>query len=441
MIEEKKLESQFKRQRRLEIKAIEFDWIFDDKRGAKFIKTLSTWNCIDVFSVHIIKWIILFSWQNFKKFIMMYLFVPYVAYFLLFILYTTYFHKKMIESGSDSWEHFGIANSLSMIFLIPFIWYFTYLEIRQIMFLKYTYFLSIWNLVDVLSIFLNLLILLFDLINVTESTLIPILACAVLLMWLKLFYFGRIFLSTASVIKMIIAISSDMKYFLLILMLTIAGFGNWFMILARNYDTKEMFTGNNYWRSFLYSYRQALGDFNTDAFSDTDEYYLYAIWVLNTMVTLIIFLNLLIAIMGDTFDRVQEASENNMLKELACIMAENEMLFNRSQIFGNAQYIIVIEEEKADGTKENWEGKLLFLKSIMDKNVAKQKKLIDELMRNMGNQISKNVDTMAKSIEANVNKGYLECIVATKNAKSEIDGRYSLTSLTQYLELELLMQK
>lgn len=94
------------------------------------------------------------------------------------------------------------------------------------MFLKYTYFLSIWNLVDVLSIFLNLLILLFDLINVTESTLIPILACAVLLMWLKLFYFGRIFLSTASVIKMIIAISSDMKYFLLILMLTIAGFGN-----------------------------------------------------------------------------------------------------------------------------------------------------------------------------------------------------------------------
>eukprot|EP00344_Euplotes_crassus_P009427 CAMPEP_0197016362 /NCGR_PEP_ID=MMETSP1380-20130617/77977_1 /TAXON_ID=5936 /ORGANISM="Euplotes crassus, Strain CT5" /LENGTH=36 /DNA_ID= /DNA_START= /DNA_END= /DNA_ORIENTATION= len=35
--------------------------------------------------------------------------------------------------------------------------------------------------------------------------------------------------------------------------------------------------------------------------------------------------------MGDTFDRVRENSENNMLKELAAIMSENEMLINRDK--------------------------------------------------------------------------------------------------------------
>ena len=181
---------------------------------------------MDVFSLHIIKCIIIFSWQNFKKFMLIYLLVPYLMYFLLFVLYTTYFHKRMVEDENDRWQHFGIANSLAMIFLLPFIGYFTFFEIRQMLFLRLSYFLSFWNLVDMSSIILNLLILLFDLINVREDTLIPILATAVLLMWLKLFYFGRIFFKTASMIRMIIEISSDMKYFLLILILTIAGFGN-----------------------------------------------------------------------------------------------------------------------------------------------------------------------------------------------------------------------
>ena len=58
-------------------------------------------------------------------------------------------------------------------------------------------------------------------------------------------------------------------------------------------------------------------------------------------------LNLLIAIMGDTFDKIQETAEKNTYKELVNMINENELLVVRKWVFGNAKYIIYIREEKA----------------------------------------------------------------------------------------------
>ena len=196
------------------------------------------------------------------------------------------------------------------------------------------------------------------------------------------------------------------------------------MILARNYDTKEMFTGNNYWRSFLYSYRQALGDFDTDQYSDTDEYYLYAVWFLNTMVTLIIFLNLLIAIMGDTFDRVQEAADSNMLKELTSIMAENEILFNRSIVFKNAKYIIVVQEEKNNDANETWEGKLQYLKNVMDKNYKIQEETLKHLKKNIKHEILKNVEEISVKVEVEAEAQYKNYKSRLLDVKNIVNGKH-----------------
>lgn len=165
-----------------------------------------------------------------------------------------------------------------------------------------------------------------------------------------------------------------------------------------------MFTGQEFWRSFIFSYNQAMGNFDTDAFLDSDKYYLFFIWFLNTMVTLIIFLNLLIAIMGDTFDRVQETTENNMLKELANIMVENEMLINRKRVFGDAKYIIVIQEEKAEESSVSWEGRLQVLKKFMDKNVSVQNKLLNALEVGISEKIKFKAEKRAKEMEASANR-------------------------------------
>jgi hypothetical protein len=62
--------------------------------------------------------------------------------------------------------------------------------------------------------------------------------------------------------------------------------------------------------SLLYTYRMGLGDFDTGNYNDSK--YATLVWILFILCTVfiqILLLNLLIAIMGDTFERVQEMKE------------------------------------------------------------------------------------------------------------------------------------
>ena len=54
-----------------------------------------------------------------------------------------------------------------------------------------------------------------------------------------------------------------------ILFLSIVAFTNVFKILE--YNTDEVFTGDNFLYGMLYTYRTALGDFNTDYVSNSDK--------------------------------------------------------------------------------------------------------------------------------------------------------------------------
>ena len=172
--------------------------------------------------------------------------------------------------------------------------------------------------------------------------------------------------------------------------------------MARN--TSDPFTGNTYLRAFLYAYQLALGEFNTDDFDDDDKHLLNTMWFLNTMVTLIIFLNLLIAIMGDTFDRVQETSESNILKETASIMVENEFLINRERLFKGAKYIIIIEEDRAEQRELSWDGRLKRLKDHMYKSVEEQNKILKKLQTNIGISIKGITDRRIKELDNSTNK-------------------------------------
>ena len=77
----------------------------------------------------------------------------------------------------------------------------------------------------------------------------------VLLFCLKLFIFERIFYATTAMIRIVIEIAYDMKYLLLILLLTVTGFGNAYYILASSYDN-GFFTGDTFLRAFIYIYNK-----------------------------------------------------------------------------------------------------------------------------------------------------------------------------------------
>jgi len=92
----------------------------------------------------------------------------------------------------------------------------------------------------------------------------PICSICVIVLWIKFFYFLRVFDATSNLIRMIISIVSEMKNFLLVL------------------------------------------------------------------------LNLLIAIMGDTFARVLDNITNITIREKVKLVRENDNLFDRKEIFKDA---------------------------------------------------------------------------------------------------------
>jgi hypothetical protein len=118
---------------------------------------------------------------------------------------------------------------------------------------------------------------------------------------------------------MIIDMIFDIRYFIFIYLIAVVGFANGMYLLAINdggSDTSKYFTGENMFQAIAYSYKIGLGDFDTGDFATEDITLIYMLWILNTLFIMIILLNLLIAIMGDTFDRVKETAENTMLQEL-----------------------------------------------------------------------------------------------------------------------------
>jgi uncharacterized membrane protein len=68
--------------------------------------------------------------------------------------------------------------------------------------------------------------------------------------------------------------------------------------------------------ALIYSYLLGLGEFGYDQFDgSTNVALIWGVFIFATIFSLIILLNMLIAIMGETFSKVQENSESHFLRE------------------------------------------------------------------------------------------------------------------------------
>ena len=89
-------------------------------------------------------------------------------------------------------------------------------------------------------------------------------------------------------------------------MLGVTGFGFSFFILSNNNELNDRFI-DNWHQSFTYSYQIIIGNFGVEKFDQsTNPFLLWALFIMATMFTLIILLNMLVAIMSDSFNRVND---------------------------------------------------------------------------------------------------------------------------------------
>jgi hypothetical protein len=77
------------------------------------------------------------------------------------------------------------------------------------------------------------MVLVFDIFSI-DLFLRPLASCALIVLWIKLFYFMRVFESTSQLIRMIIEIVNDMKNFLIVLLIGIIAFTGGLYIMQQS---------------------------------------------------------------------------------------------------------------------------------------------------------------------------------------------------------------
>jgi hypothetical protein len=128
-----------------------------------------------------------------------------------------------------------------------------------------------------------------------------------LLVWLKFLYFLRIFTATSYLIRIIIEVIIDIRHFLLVLLLTFVAFGDAFYAINTSNETE--FIDGGYFFGIIYVYTMSLGGFDTSTFGNTAVWMMWVLFILCTVLNMIIMLNLLIAIISESFARINELKE------------------------------------------------------------------------------------------------------------------------------------
>ncbi|CDW73665.1 wd-40 repeat protein [Stylonychia lemnae] len=374
-------------ERNVNVYAIRADWILLTKEGDDFLKKLSKSENLELFSLESIQTIVKFQWKIYKAAIIRKLFIPFLVYFIAFILSMTMLYQRV---SSDEIEIIDDNNKLLNFILVvgvilPLQLYFLANELRQLINQGFKYFNEFWNYLDLFQLLLALylsFIMLTQSPQVDSTRVNSVGAATVIFLYLKFFYFLRLFDKTAPFIRMVVQMAYDIRIFIYIFFLTIIGFGNGFYLLSisnRNEDDRFI---KSFPMSIMFVYRMALGDFDTEKFGNESIYLVWFIFILSTMLIMILLLNLLIAIMGDSYGKVTQAEEQSKVQEYLQLLLDNSFLIDKQKIFDDVKFIICIKLDEDDdnlNTEQN---------NMMKKMLQNQELLMNTIQDVQKNQVS-----------------------------------------------------
>lgn len=158
--------------------------------------------------------------------------MPYLVNFGFFTIYCQFFLE-----GSKLWTLLLVPPILTAIVQLAF-------EGKQIYEERLLYFRgsgAIWNFLDIATSVLVIILFFMRLAGaVTNFAFFGVAGFAVFFMWLKLFYFLRLFKNTAAFIRMIVEMIKDIRVFLLVFFIAIFAFASAYSIFDRFDEGKEV---------------------------------------------------------------------------------------------------------------------------------------------------------------------------------------------------------
>ena len=166
-----------------------------------------------------------------------------------------------------------------------------------------------WNWLDLLHVTLELTFVGLLLSGAEAARLV--LAVTLYLRWFGTLYYMQPFVSTGPLVRMVLAILRDMRHFLLILAVAIVAAWSCFrlLLLETEGSTAVDMLGDPANGLFLIFNLMVLNSFELDVFTGPYVVLVRLVFVVSMIVVPVVLLNLLIALMSDSYERIQDQSD------------------------------------------------------------------------------------------------------------------------------------
>ena len=249
-------------------------------------------------------------------------------------------------------------NNFSWYFVIPF--YIANLllatwETIQLLTQRKAYFNDYWNYLDILRFFGTMSWITFELFDIKSLYFRWIIAVLNLLRGITGF---RLFNGTRFYIDLILRSLNDIFYFFVMFAYSTFSFGFLFMISRQENLSFQSIWAENYDLNF--------GNYHNEM-KNGSEILNYIVYFGATIVNVVLMLNLLISILGDSYDKFQLEQNIVDIKEKAKNCLEIQyMLFWKSR-FSELNYIKVCNVAFKNEEDDDWQGRLKYIDNKLDR--------------------------------------------------------------------------
>ena len=234
------------------------------------------------------------------------------------------------------------------------------------------------NLFDLFQYITCLMMMILSMLNIGWPTLPTrriIAALLVFILWFKMFDWMRLFDSTSFYIKLILVTIYDIMPFMVIYVIFLLMFGCAMDCISLNRpedeEIIESYIGWWFVDLLINQHLLGLGDFAMDNYSGQNGVLVYVFFTLATFLTAVTALNMLIAIMGNTYDEVNDGyEEHSRQMKLSLLSDYVAHIRPKNHEITDSFLLVVTTLKEKDVEVNHFEQNVEQIRGIVDTGVA-----------------------------------------------------------------------
>jgi signal transduction histidine kinase len=169
----------------------------------------------------------------------------------------------------------------------------------------------------------------------------------ILLLFVKLNFFLRIFDTFSFLVSMLQDVFSDLSAFLAFFMMAVAIFSCMIQVLLP--ETKVNYDGAGYFSYLMMAFRTSIGDYTFDNYKATMmKEVTWIVWLALMIIGNVVFMNFIIAVVNDSYSTSMAKKVSQSYRLKVPLIIEREKLFREQQDVKDKQILRMkeMEEEK-----------------------------------------------------------------------------------------------